>query len=116
MALDIVSMSTSMCFIVALIFQCFFLSKLSAFPLFSSFGKNEFVCIYGSCNIFPIMIHVLLYCLFLLQARGMNYLHRYNPPIIHRDLKSSNLLVDKNWTVKVCLLLWVYFSATNIRH
>ncbi|THG18244.1 hypothetical protein TEA_017188 [Camellia sinensis var. sinensis] len=34
-------------------------------------------------------------------ARGMNYLHHYNPPIIHRDLKSSNLLVDKNWTVKV---------------
>ncbi|MCL7042455.1 hypothetical protein MKW94_006872 [Papaver nudicaule] len=34
-------------------------------------------------------------------ARGMNYLHRYNPPIIHRDLKSSNLLVSKNWRVKV---------------
>ncbi|KAH6808604.1 PAS domain-containing protein tyrosine kinase family protein [Perilla frutescens var. frutescens] len=34
-------------------------------------------------------------------ARGMNYLHHYNPPIVHRDLKSSNLLVDKNWTVKV---------------
>nr|KAJ0225584.1 hypothetical protein LSAT_V11C100017380 [Lactuca sativa] len=34
-------------------------------------------------------------------ARGMNYLHRCNPPIVHRDLKSSNLLVDKNWTVKV---------------
>ncbi|KAF5195571.1 Serine/threonine-protein kinase EDR1 [Thalictrum thalictroides] len=34
-------------------------------------------------------------------ARGMNYLHHCNPPIIHRDLKSSNLLVDKNWTVKV---------------
>lgn len=34
-------------------------------------------------------------------ARGMNYLHHYSPPIIHRDLKSSNLLVDKNWTVKV---------------
>ncbi|KAI3512376.1 hypothetical protein L1887_19691 [Cichorium endivia] len=33
-------------------------------------------------------------------ARGMNYLHHCNPPIIHRDLKSSNLLVDKNWTVK----------------
>eukprot|EP00850_Spirogloea_muscicola_P003236 SM000013S26405 [mRNA] locus=s13:279368:284422:+ [translate_table: standard] len=34
-------------------------------------------------------------------ARGMEYLHRSNPPIVHRDLKSSNLLVDKNWTVKV---------------
>ncbi|TKY54243.1 Serine/threonine-protein kinase EDR1 [Spatholobus suberectus] len=32
-------------------------------------------------------------------ARGVNYLHHCNPPIIHRDLKSSNLLVDRNWTV-----------------
>ncbi|KAK7831066.1 putative serine/threonine-protein kinase sis8 [Quercus suber] len=34
-------------------------------------------------------------------ARGMNYSHHRNPPIVHRDLKSSNLLVDKNWIVKV---------------
>ena len=31
----------------------------------------------------------------------MNYLHRSSPPVVHRDLKSPNLLVDKNWTVKV---------------
>lgn len=35
-------------------------------------------------------------------AKGMNYLHRLNPPVVHRDLKSPNLLVDKTWTVKVC--------------
>ncbi|KAK8600437.1 hypothetical protein V6N12_050291 [Hibiscus sabdariffa] len=28
-------------------------------------------------------------------ANGMNYLHRRSPPIVHRDLKSPNLLVDK---------------------
>jgi serine/threonine protein kinase len=48
-----------------------------------------------------------------LQARGMNYLHHYSPPIIHRDLKSSNLLVDKNWTVKVVLqFIW----SPNLLH
>lgn len=31
----------------------------------------------------------------------MNYLHTLNPPIIHRDLKSQNLLVDENFNVKV---------------
>ncbi|OMO66817.1 hypothetical protein CCACVL1_20983 [Corchorus capsularis] len=33
-------------------------------------------------------------------ARGMNYLHQLKPPIVHRDLKSPNLLVDSNYTVK----------------
>jgi serine/threonine protein kinase len=31
----------------------------------------------------------------------MNYLHNCSPVIVHRDLKSPNLLVDKNWVVKV---------------
>ncbi|KAL7608120.1 hypothetical protein Lser_V15G12926 [Lactuca serriola] len=35
-------------------------------------------------------------------AKGINYLHCLNPPIVHWDLKSPNLLVDKNWNVKVC--------------
>ena len=34
-------------------------------------------------------------------ARGMHFLHGLNPPRIHRDLKSANLLVSDNWVVKV---------------
>ncbi|KAI3907260.1 hypothetical protein MKW92_005145 [Papaver armeniacum] len=45
------------------------------------------------------------------EARGMSYLHHCNPPIIHCDLKSSNLLVDKNWTVKVG-----DFGLSRIKH
>lgn len=34
-------------------------------------------------------------------ARGMAYLHGSNPVILHRDLKSDNLLVSDDWNVKV---------------
>jgi serine/threonine protein kinase len=44
--------------------------------------------------------------IFHMQAKGMNYLHKRNPPIVHRDLKSPNLLVDKKYTVKVCVHLY----------
>ncbi|KHG02270.1 Serine/threonine-protein kinase CTR1 [Gossypium arboreum] len=44
-------------------------------------------------------------------ARGMNCLHASIPTIVHRDLKSPNLLVDKNWTVKVC-----DFGLSRLKH
>eukprot|EP00004_Rigifila_ramosa_P013336 TRINITY_DN2942_c0_g1_i3.p1 TRINITY_DN2942_c0_g1~~TRINITY_DN2942_c0_g1_i3.p1 ORF type:complete len:632 (+),score=156.57 TRINITY_DN2942_c0_g1_i3:54-1898(+) len=37
----------------------------------------------------------------LSAARGINYLHNANPPIVHRDIKSLNILVDSKWNVKV---------------
>jgi serine/threonine protein kinase len=52
----------------------------------------------------------------------MNYLHNSIPTVVHRDLKSPNLLVDKNWTVKVStklcspyfmlsFLTWLYLGC-----
>ena len=40
----------------------------------------------------------------LQAARGMLYLHSHSPPICHRDLKSSNLVVDDHWVVKVSFI------------
>ena len=34
-------------------------------------------------------------------AKGMNFLHSLDPPIIHRDLKTANVLVDRNFSCKV---------------
>eukprot|EP00884_Botryococcus_braunii_P004411 jgi/Botrbrau1/13971/Bobra.117_2s0001.1 len=34
-------------------------------------------------------------------AKGMSFLHGSRPPVLHRDLKSPNILVDKHWRCKI---------------
>jgi hypothetical protein len=44
----------------------------------------------------------VLLCLQALgAASGIAYLHSFNPPIIHRDVRSPNLLITRSWTIKV---------------
>ena len=37
----------------------------------------------------------------LVALQGVLQLHSHKPPILHRDLKSPNMLVDRHWRVKV---------------
>lgn len=48
-------------------------------------------------------------------AKGMNYLHTSHPTIVHRDLKTPNLLVDKNWVVKLYLQV-CDFGLSRMQH
>jgi serine/threonine protein kinase len=46
-------------------------------------------------------------------ASGLAYLHSFSPPIIHRDLKSLNVLVTSNWRGKVADFGMSRFQSVN---
>lgn len=50
-------------------------------------------------------------------AHGMQYLHNANPPMIHRDLKSPNVLVNESWHAKVADFGTLKFSeiVSNVK-
>ncbi|KAL3633094.1 hypothetical protein CASFOL_026078 [Castilleja foliolosa] len=58
--------------------------------------------LHGPCNNRSTLTWHLRMKIALDVARGLEYLHeRCNPPVIHRDLKSSNILLDSNFSAKL---------------
>lgn len=40
------------------------------------------------------------------SARGLEYIHEHTVPVyIHRDIKSANILINKNFRAKVALVV-----------
>eukprot|EP01127_Copromyxa_protea_P003724 TRINITY_DN1350_c0_g2_i3.p1 TRINITY_DN1350_c0_g2~~TRINITY_DN1350_c0_g2_i3.p1 ORF type:complete len:757 (-),score=126.85 TRINITY_DN1350_c0_g2_i3:47-2317(-) len=80
--------------------------KLIGISLHPSLSMIMEFCVYGS------LFHVMkntdityawkLFFMHSLQAvSGLNALHRNEPQILHRDLKSLNLLVAEDWSIRV---------------
>ncbi|XP_038713142.1 probable receptor-like protein kinase At1g80640 [Tripterygium wilfordii] len=52
---------------------------------------------HGSALTWPLRLKIVIDV-----ARGLEYLHEHcNPPVVHRDLKSSNVLLDFNFNAKL---------------
>eukprot|EP01127_Copromyxa_protea_P019007 TRINITY_DN6092_c0_g1_i1.p1 TRINITY_DN6092_c0_g1~~TRINITY_DN6092_c0_g1_i1.p1 ORF type:complete len:781 (+),score=116.06 TRINITY_DN6092_c0_g1_i1:23-2344(+) len=48
-------------------------------------------------------------------ALGMNFLHLYTPKILHRDLKSQNVLIDAHMHAKICDFGLSKIASENIQ-
>ncbi len=63
-------------------------------------GKQSLKCVLENPAIGISLSQKLVIAIQIAQA--MYYLHACNPPIVHRDLKTSNCLVDEHLNVKLC--------------
>ncbi|XP_049352870.1 probable serine/threonine-protein kinase PBL7 isoform X2 [Solanum verrucosum] len=77
--------------------------KLLVYEFMANGGLQEHLYpIKGSNNFCPKLDWKTRLRIALEAAKGLEYLHEHvDPPVIHRDLKSSNILLDKNFHAKV---------------
>ena len=47
-------------------------------------------------------------------AKAMNYLHKFPTPVIHRDLKSLNILIDQNLVPKIADFGWTRLKGKKM--
>ncbi|KAK1404880.1 putative serine/threonine-protein kinase PBL7 [Heracleum sosnowskyi] len=76
--------------------------KLLVYEFMANGGLQEHLYrIGGSSSISSLKWEIRLR-IALEAAKGLEYLHEHvNPPVIHRDFKSSNILLDRNFHAKV---------------
>lgn len=78
-------------------------NKLLVYEFMANGGLQEHLYpIGGSSSVAPKLDWDTRLRIALEAAKGLEYLHEHvNPPVIHRDFKSSNILLDKNFHAKV---------------
>ncbi len=47
-------------------------------------------------------------------ALGVNFLHNMNPPLLHHDLKTQNILLDGEFHVKVRVAAGILYSMDGM--
>ena len=103
-----------------------------------SLRHPNIVMFLGACTKYPNLAIVLEYCphkslwavlqnkkayhlswkdrkrLALGIAKGMNYLHMFPTPVLHRDLKSLNILIDSGFKPKIADFGWTRLKADKM--
>ena len=68
------------------------------------------VCVLLQKDMYPELAWPLRLRILYEIALGVNFLHNMNPPLLHHDLKTQNILLDGEFHVKVCVSATICYS------
>lgn len=72
---------------------------------------SGFVVLSWQKDVYPDIPWCLRFRILYEIALGVNYLHNMNPPLLHHDLKTQNILLDDEFHVKV-----EFFNSYVLQH